>query len=126
MIYSIGTDVLDLLRIKKIIKRNSRDLLKFAFTNNEIDYCEKQVDSVLHFAARIAAKEAVFKALETGWSGGVGWKDVELVNHFLRNPTIRLDGKAKLIAEERKINTIRANFSYADNMLISVVIFEKE
>lgn len=64
------------------------------FTEGEVTYCEGRPKPAQHYAGRFAAKEAVFKALGTGWAKGIGWRQVEVVAGSDGPPTVRLSGAA--------------------------------
>ena len=78
MITGIGIDLVENARIRESLQRFGDRFLSRIYTEEERDYCKKCARPEIHFAARFAAKEAAFKALGTGWSAGVKWKDVEV------------------------------------------------
>ena len=78
-IIGIGLDATDIPRIAETLKRYGDRFLHRIFTDREIAYCTRRRDPVPHLAGRFAAKEAAMKALGTGHSRGVLWKDIEVV-----------------------------------------------
>ena len=93
----LGVDIVDIARLEDRMYRWPR-LADRLFTPGERDYCLSKANPAQHFAARVAAKEATFKALGTGWPG-VSWTDVEVVATGNRGkPTLRLTGKAAHLA----------------------------
>src|SRR3989338_1141917 len=80
MIRGIGVDVVDIQRMKETLVEQGDAFRRRVFTEAEIDYCDRKPRPYENYAARFAAKEAVSKALETGWSGTFRWKDVEVLN----------------------------------------------
>ena len=93
-IYGIGIDLVSLSRIEQVIQRWGDKFLRRTFTQQEIDYCSSKTFSNQHYGARFAAKEAVFKAIGTGWDHGVSWLDVEVrINPDSGQPSISLSGK---------------------------------
>jgi holo-[acyl-carrier protein] synthase len=98
-ILGIGTDVVEVDRLRVALERHGERLLEKAFTEAEARYCRSQADPAVHFAGRFAAKEAVLKALRTGWSLGIGWRDVEVLSEG-RAPEVTLRGRAAEIARE--------------------------
>ena len=80
MIQGVGVDVVELGRIKEMIAAQGDAFVNKIFTESEIAYCKSKPSPEQHFAARFAAKEAVSKAVQTGWSGIFRWKDVEVQN----------------------------------------------
>ena len=80
-IIGLGLDATDIPRIAVTIERYGERFLRRIFTSGEIAYCERRRDPAIHFAGRFAAKEAAMKALGTGHSRGVLWRDIEVVRH---------------------------------------------
>lgn len=78
-IIGLGLDVTDIDRITDTIDRYGDRFLRRIFTDGEITYCTRRRVPAIHFAGRFAAKEAAMKALGTGNSQGVLWRDVEVV-----------------------------------------------
>ncbi len=124
MIQGIGIDIIEIERIKEAINKGGERFVRRVFTNLEINYCNKKRLKYQHFAVRFAAKEAVFKALGTGWQKGVRWVDVEIVNDKLGKPMINLFGKTKELAEKMKIKRIYISLSHSANYAIAQIIFE--
>ncbi len=81
MIKGIGTDIIEIDRIRKSIERFGSRFYKRIFTANELDYCLKHQDPVPSLAARFAAKEAIAKALGTGIGTHLSWLDIEIRNN---------------------------------------------
>lgn len=91
MKYLIGTDIIEVDRIKESIEKN--EITKRVFTENEIEYCEKSKNNKFqHYAARFAAKEAVFKAISpmTTNKFEIGWKNIEITNDKNGRPVVKL------------------------------------
>ena len=80
-IIGVGLDATDIARIADVIERHGDRFVRRIFTDGEIAYCMRRRGSAQHFAARFAAKEAAMKALGTGHTRGVLWRDVEVVRH---------------------------------------------
>jgi len=78
-ILGIGLDATDIPRLADILERYGERFLQRVFTAAEIAYCTQRRNPAPHLAGRFAAKEAAMKALGTGHSRGVLWKDVEVV-----------------------------------------------
>lgn len=98
-IYGIGTDIVNIDRIKKTIK--SRALLLRLFNNDEITKCKKTKKTFNCFAKRFAAKEAFSKALGTGISKGINFNEIIVQNEKTGKPYIKLLNKTKKIVEKR-------------------------
>ena len=91
-IYGIGTDIVNIDRIKKIFRQRGDTFKNKVYTNFEISKCNKRKNKNECFAKRFAAKEALSKALGTGIRKGINFKDIEIVNDTYGKPFIRLKG----------------------------------
>ena len=89
-ILGIGTDIVECLRIRRMIERHGEQFLTRVFTERELRYCQRSKHSTEHFAGRWAAKEAVLKCLGTGWSKGLCWTDIEVANDTAGKPAVTL------------------------------------
>lgn len=78
-ILGLGLDATDINRIADTIERHGERFLRRVFTEGEVAYCTRRKVPAIHFAGRFAAKEAAMKALGTGHSQGVLWRDVEVI-----------------------------------------------
>jgi holo-[acyl-carrier protein] synthase len=122
MIIGLGTDIIQTARIEKGLQ--SKGFKEKVFSANEISYCEKKANKFESFAARFAAKEAFFKALGTGWRGGMAFNEVEVLNDDLGKPSIHLLGQTAVIVKERKVRTIHVSLSHVKEMATATVILE--
>jgi len=87
-IEGIGSDIVETRRIKKAIQRQKEVFIKRIFTADEISYSKRYKDSFIHFAGRFAAKEAVVKALGTGFSSKISWQDISISNDEKGKPQV--------------------------------------
>src|SRR6266478_9786780 len=94
-INGIGVDLVNIPRMRDVIDRWRDRFLQRVFTEAEIAYCRARRDPVPHFAARFAAKEAGLKALGTGLSLGVRWRDLEVHRERGQAPRLVLHGRAR-------------------------------
>ena len=124
MIVGIGTDVSNINRFARAISRRGDRLLHRVFTPNEISYCATARNPAAHFAARFAAKEAVFKALGTGWGHGVRWTEVEVERGRRGQPTIRLSGAARKRAESLGTGRVWLSLSTEKEQALAFAILE--
>src|SRR5260370_39407271 len=92
-IVGLGFDATDIPRVREVFERYGDRFLHRVFTDGEIAYCTRHRDPVPSLAARFAAKEATMKALGTGHSRGVLWKDIEVFRHG-GPPQLRLNARA--------------------------------
>jgi len=123
LIYGVGTDIIEVKRVKKQLDKIS-GLKEKLFTQLEIEYCESKRHNEQHFAARFAAKEAFFKALGTGWRNGLAYQEIEVFNNELGKPEIKLYGKSREFADKEKIKTIHISISHIKDIANAVVILE--
>tara|TARA_B100001765_G_C19435525_1_gene307602 strand:- start:127 stop:519 length:393 start_codon:yes stop_codon:yes gene_type:complete len=91
-IFGIGTDIVNIKRMKKSIKKSRNNFKNKVFSKNEILYCEKKKDPFPFYAKRFAAKEALSKALGTGIRKGINFKNIEITNDNFGKPSIELTG----------------------------------
>ena len=98
MIVGIGIDLVEVSRMARALDRSGPRLLERLFTPEERAGCQALGGGAQRWAVRFAAKEAVLKALGTGWSGGVTWHDVEILRARDQPPRVRLGGKADRVA----------------------------
>ena len=105
-IFGIGTDIVNIKRLEKLIKKNGGHFKNKIFSKNEIIYCEKKKDPIPFYAKRFAAKEALSKALGTGIRKGINLKNIEISNDNLGKPSIHLKGGAANFLR-KKIKTKR-------------------
>ena len=105
MIYGIGTDIIDINRIKSVLNKYGDKFKYKCFHQNEISWSNSKLKSAESFAKRYAAKEACAKALGTGLARGVFWKDIEVINNKYGKPFIKLHGKAKVIFKNMNKNS---------------------
>src|SRR6266480_1888185 len=94
-IVGIGTDIVECLRIGRMVQQHGELFLTRVYTPREIRYCQRRKHATEHFAGRWAAKEAVFKCLGTGWRRGLCWTDLEVRNDPDGKPGIYLRGAAR-------------------------------
>lgn len=121
MTIGIGTDLFDVSRMKTKIEQQP-DLIEALFNRTEIEYCEQFKNRVERYAGKYAAKEALMKALGTGWRDGITFKDVTIVHDELGKPDIHLTGKAKEIAEEMNVTNILVSISHTKELANAIVI----
>ena len=94
MIIGIGNDTIDIRRVEKVLERHGERFTQRIFTDIEVKKSERRHLRAASYAKRFAAKEACSKALGTGMSGGVFWRDMGVVNLPSGKPTMALTGGA--------------------------------
>lgn len=112
MIVGLGTDIVEIVRIGQVIERHGELFLNRVFTDGEIRYCQRRREYIQHYAGRWAAKEAVMKTLGTGWTRGVGWKDIEVCSTKSGQPIIVIRGQARELADLLGIDEVLITISH--------------
>ena len=123
MIEGVGVDVIEIPRIQRAIDQWGDSFLEKIFTPQELSYARARKNPTQHIAGRFAVKEAVSKALSTGWSGGFRWKDVEVENDERGKPSVRLHGH---IGELLKESRILVSISHSDNVVVGFAVIESQ
>lgn len=118
-IYGIGTDITECVRIAQMIDKHGELFLTRVYTQHEIAYCSARRAATQHYAGRWAAKEAALKAIGTGWSRGIHWTDIEVVNAVGGKPSIVIGGEARAICEQRGIGELLISISHCRNYAVA-------
>jgi len=124
MIVGLGIDIAEIDRIEAAITRHGAPFLERLFTPEEVAYCERFKNRYERYAARFAVKEATMKALGTGWSRGVRWRDIEVMREPSGKPGLRLAGVAREIADRMGVKQISVTITHSGNLALAQVIFE--
>jgi holo-[acyl-carrier protein] synthase len=124
MIVAIGIDLVEVSRLEDVFARRGERFRARVFTEREIGYCESLGSKFASYAARFAAKEAVMKALGTGWSEGVGWKDIEVVSRQGEAPTIKLHNRAQDQMRAIGASRVHVSLTHSGNLAIAQVVLE--
>lgn len=122
MVIGIGTDIVEIGRIRGMIERHGDSFLNRCFTEDEIAYADKHRDAAVRFAGRWAAKEAVVKVLGTGFVKGITFHDIEVLPLHTGQPRIQLSGEAAGIAAEMGITNVLITISHADHYATATAI----
>ncbi len=123
-IFGIGTDITECLRIARMIERHGELFITRVYTDVEIAYCSTRKAATQHYAGRWAAKEAVLKALGTGWRRGISWRDIEVRNLPSGAPTIFLRGGAREVFEKSAIQKMHISLSHCRSHATAYAIAE--
>jgi len=121
LISGIGTDIIEIHRVQKILQEKRAQFSAKFFTDKEIEYCEARNNPYPHYAVRFAAKEAAVKALGTGFRQ-MKFKDIEVINDDLGAPAIKLSGRALAMAYEKGIKEIKISLSHCENYALAYAI----
>ncbi len=124
MILGMGVDLAEVSRIRNAIARHGDRFVARIYTPAEIAYVERKANRFERYAGRFAAKEAGMKAIGTGWTHGVRWRDFEVTNLPSGRPTLRLHGAAARIAAELGVKAISLSITHTAETGMAVVILE--
>jgi holo-[acyl-carrier protein] synthase len=119
----LGIDVVEIARVGRIVDAWGEHFLRKVFTDREIAYARSRKNSMHHIAARFAVKEAVAKAVATGWGGGFRWKDVEVENDPAGKPSVVLGGR---LGEHLRGANVQISISHSDTVVVGVAIVERQ
>ena len=122
MIIGLGTDIVEVERIARMMADHGDHFLERVFTPNEIAHCQPRRDSSPHYAGRWAAKEAVMKVLGTGFTPEVGWTDVEINVRPSGQPYVVLHGSAQALAHRLHITEILVTISHTKTYATATAI----
>ncbi len=111
-IFGIGTDIVECARILRMIERYGELFLRRVYTEREIAYCQSKKRATEHFAGRWAAKEAIFKAMGTGWRRGMCWTDLEVRHDPQGKPQVMVCGAARDHMKQLRVADILLSISH--------------
>ena len=123
-ILGIGTDIVEVSRIEKLLHEKRKEFLARVFTPTEIDYCRGKARPEIHFAARFAAKEAFMKAIGTGWAKGVGFNQIGVCNTEDGKPVLEIDGEAKAVLDGFGPSFLWLSMSHTREYATATVVIE--
>jgi holo-[acyl-carrier protein] synthase len=124
MVLGLGTDLIETGRVEESIKRFGERFLERIFSPGEIAYCKRKKNAAESFAARFAAKEAGAKALGTGISRGVTWKEFEVKREASGKPSLHLSGRAAELAGAMGVKKIQLSLTHSREFALAVVVVE--
>lgn len=121
-IVGIGLDLVKIDRIRSLTERWQERFLQRLYTDAERQYCFKRAFPYASLAGRFAAKEAVLKALGTGWSGGIRWVDIQVLNDPAGRPVATANGRVRALLQEAGVTGIHVSLSHDADYAIAEVI----
>jgi holo-[acyl-carrier protein] synthase len=125
MVVGLGTDLIEIVRIQASIDRYGEQFLRRVFTEGEIVYCmRKKRNAAESFAARFAAKEAGAKALGTGISQGVSWREIEVRRAQGQRPELEFSGRAAERAKAMGVRGISLSLTHSRDVAMAMVVLE--
>ena len=127
VIVGVGIDLVDIDRVKRMVERTGERALGRLFTEREVAYAMERADPYRHLAARVAAKEAAYKALAgNDHARGIGWREMEVVSLSDGRPSLELHGSAQARAVEMGIARAWITLSHSDSTAGAVVVLERD
>jgi holo-[acyl-carrier protein] synthase len=117
-----GVDIVECARVERIWRDHPKPFLNRIYTLSEQEYCLNCKTPVLRLAGRFAAKEAVLKALGTGWRGGIEFRDIETLPDPLGKPLVTLYGKTAELARTLGIDHVLISISHAGEYAVASAI----
>jgi holo-[acyl-carrier protein] synthase len=124
VIISIGIDFIEVHRVREVMLRTPR-FVERVYTLNERAYCDSRgAVAAQHYAARFAAKEAALKALQTGWTGGIAWQDIEVASRDSGAPILIFHGRVLELYEESGARAAHLSISHTTEHAIAQVVLE--
>jgi len=121
-IIGLGTDITECLRIARMIERHGELFLSRVYTDAEIQYCNNRKQKTESFTGRWCAKEAILKAIGTGWIRGISWRDMEIRNQPSGQPVVAVTGGVKQVCEDLGIGQILITISHCRNYATATAI----
>lgn len=117
----IGVDMLEISRMERVLARRP-NFARRVFTEEERAYCDRSARPAEHYAARFAAREAVLKALGTGFAEGIGLRDVSVARDDAGRPQVVLSGRAAEVAREQGVREIALSISHTHDVAVANAI----
>lgn len=125
MIIGIGVDVVEISRVRSMIASQGERALLRLFTESERGYCANMANPFRHYAVRVAAKEAAFKALSgTQEARAIGWREMEVELDDIGRPSLRFHGRATARAKELGVFKSWVSLSHGDDLATAFVVLE--
>lgn len=125
MIVGLGVDIVEIDRMKRMLEMQGDALIRRLFTDGEKRYALAHVEPAMHFAARVAAKEAMYKALSGNHlARAVGWREIEVCLRDDGAPFLELHGRARERAAELAVSRTLISLTHSKASAVAVVVLE--
>ena len=126
MILGLGVDIVEIDRMRKMLESKTERLIERVFTAEEARYALSHADPAIHFAARVAAKEATYKALAGNpLARAVGWREIEVNQRDDGAPFLLLHGRARDRAAELGADRVLVSLTHSKTAAVAVVLLER-
>lgn len=120
---SVGIDLVEIARIARMLDQHGDRAVRRLLVGEEREYCLGKARPAQHVAARVAAKEASYKALQAaGEAAAVDWLDIEVLNGEGGRPSVRFHGRAQAAAERLGVRETHLSLSHSQDTAIAVVL----
>ena len=123
MITGLGLDVIEVERVAEKIEKE-QGFRELVFSPAEIEYCEPKAHKYEHYAARFAAKEALFKALGTGWASGTSFNEIVILGDESGKPQVSFIGETAETLKHINMLKVKISLSHLKNIAAAVVVIE--
>jgi holo-[acyl-carrier protein] synthase len=120
ILIGIGTDVIEVERVRGVIERQGERFLARVFTDEERAYCDGIKHPFKHYAARFAAKEAVSKCFSTGIGAELGWRSVSVYHGERHQPLVRLDAQGEALLRHVGATHVHLSLSHTETVAMAV------
>lgn len=124
MIKGIGIDLIEVARVARQLAEDGPGFVESVFTPAEIAYCRAKHRPAMHFAARFAAKEALFKALAEAGGARPDWRDAEIVSGRDGRPLLALHGRARDMAAKLGVGVAHVTLTHTRDLAMATVVLE--
>jgi holo-[acyl-carrier protein] synthase len=121
-----GIDIVEIARIGVSLRSSADDFLEAIFTEAERGLAGEPTEWAAYYGGRLAAKEAVVKALGTGFSGEVSWADVEILRLPSGQPEVRLSGGARAVADGLGVTRWLLSISHSSSFAVASAVAVSE
>jgi holo-[acyl-carrier protein] synthase len=118
-VFGIGTDLVKIYRINRLMQKYPQRFLNRVFTAGEIEFCRTHLNAAAGLAARFAAKEAVRKALSIGGVKGCSWRDIEIIARPDGKPVVKLHDKTAALAAHQGVSNILVSLSHEKELALA-------
>ena len=126
MILGLGVDIVEIDRMRYMLESHGNRIIERVFTDGEARYALDHVEPAIHFAARVAAKEATYKALSGNHlARAVGWREIEVCLRDDGAPYLLLHGRAEQRAAEMGITRALLSLTHSKTAAVAVVVLEQ-
>jgi len=123
----VGVDLVEVERARAMLADKGAHVFERLLTPSEADYCRSRPDPAEHVAVRLAAKEAVYKALQgSDEARGIGWRDIEVTRAPDGRPDVELSGLAANRARELKVRRVLLSLSHTHQAAVAVAVLSTD